>query len=45
MVVMDSIGESPLHDVSILVFEVLTKQPSKAPSDFSVSQRKFKSGR
>ena len=40
---MEGIGEVPMHKVSILVLEVLTKQPSHAPRDLSVLQRKRRS--
>ena len=39
------IGETPMHDVSILVFDGLIKQPSLSPFVFRVSQRKGRSGR
>jgi hypothetical protein len=37
--------EEPLHEVSIRVFEGLTKQPREEPSLLRVAQRKGKSGR
>lgn len=43
--VMSVMGEVPLHDVSILVFDVLTKHPNEAPLDFSVSQRNWRSSK
>ena len=43
--VMSLIGEVPLHDVSIRVFEVLTKHPNEAPLDFNVSQRNWRSSK
>ena len=44
-VVIESMGEEPLHDVSILILDVLTKQPSAAPRSFRVVQRNSRSGR
>ena len=39
------IGEIPLHEVRIRVFDGLIKQPTLSPFSFRVSQRKGKSGR
>ncbi len=38
-------GDVPLHDMSILVLDVLTKQPGEVPCVFRVLQRKARSGR
>ena len=40
-----SSGDTLLQEVSILVFEVLTKQPNSAPCDFIVVHRNSRSGR
>ncbi len=43
--VMWAKGDVPLHDVSILVLDVLTKQPSEVPCVFRALQRKTRLGR
>jgi hypothetical protein len=43
--VMWAKGDVPLHDVSILVLDVLMKQPSEVLCVFRVLQRKARSGR
>lgn len=43
--VMEGRGEDPLQEVSILVLDVLTKHPSDAPLDLSVSHRNSRSGK
>ena len=40
-----SIGDVSLHEVSIRVFDVLTKHPNNAPCDFNVVHRNSRSGR
>jgi hypothetical protein len=43
--VMSLMGDEPLQEVSILVFDVLTKHPNEAPLDFSVLHRNCRSSR
>ncbi len=43
--VMRAKGDVSLHDVSILVLDVLTKQPCEVPCVFRVLQRKARLGR
>ncbi len=43
--VMSGIGDVPLQDVRIRVFDVFTKQPRSAPCDCNVWHRNSRSGR